>query len=128
MAWHGSYWKHVVYQKRGRGCDAWTRKFENGMNIFHLPTNLIYLFFFASEVASDVASDALYRQRCRQRRPVSPAMSPASSAAIGAKIDSRKYHAFLMRNQKPNRDHPTILRDVISSNHLECRICLSIYR
>ena len=26
-----------VYQKRVRGCDAWTRRFENGMNIFHLP-------------------------------------------------------------------------------------------
>ena len=25
-----------VYQ-RARGCDAWTRRFENGMSIFHLP-------------------------------------------------------------------------------------------
>ena len=64
-----------------------------------------------------IASDAPYcqrsRQRCRQRRPISPTMSPASSPAIGAKTDPRKYHAFLVRNQKPNRDHPTILRDVI---------------
>ena len=53
--------------------------------------------------------------RGRQRRPVSPAMSqrlfvspattPASSPAIGAKIHPRKFHVFLVRNQKRNRDH-----------------------
>ena len=37
-----------------------------------------------------------------------PAKSPAMSPAIGAKIDPRKNHAFLVRNQKPNRGHLTI--------------------
>ena len=34
----------------------------------------------------------------------------------------------MVRNQKRNRDHPTILRDVVNTNHLECRICLSTYK
>eukprot|EP00026_Physarum_polycephalum_P000301 Phypoly_transcript_00301.p1 GENE.Phypoly_transcript_00301~~Phypoly_transcript_00301.p1 ORF type:complete len:1683 (+),score=475.87 Phypoly_transcript_00301:157-5205(+) len=52
----------------------------------------------------------------------------ASFQKDSSKIDPKKHHVFLLRNQKHTRDNPTILREVISSNRLECRICLSTYK
>jgi paired amphipathic helix protein Sin3a len=45
-----------------------------------------------------------------------------------SKIDPRKHHVFLVRNQKLNKDNTTILNGVVNENNLECRICLSTYR
>ena len=71
-------------------------------------------------IASDVASDAPCRQQCRsdclcrQRRR--------------QQRRQRVCQQLARRLIQHNRDHSTILCDVISSSHLECRICVSTYR